>query len=173
MAPIQILTNNLLYDFSQLPIPTDRVDEEQLARPKPWSLTALRRYILIIGPLSSIFDYTTFALMYFVLGARDVLHAGLFQTGWFVESLMTQTLVIYVIRTNRIPFLQSRPAWPLLATTTVVLSVGLWLPVSPFASALGFVALPASYWPLLLGTVASYLLLTQLVKMLLVRRGWL
>ena len=101
------------------------------------------------------------------------MRAGLFQTGWFVESLMTQTLVIYVIRTNRIPFLQSRPSWPLMATTIAVLAVGLWLPVSPFAAALGFVALPAAYWPLLLGTVASYLVLTQLVKMLLVRRGWL
>ncbi len=173
MAPIQILANNLLYDFSQLPIPTDNVDEEQLAKPKPWSLTALRRYILIIGPLSSIFDYTTFALLYFVLRANDPAHAGLFQTGWFVESLMTQTLVIYVIRTNRIPFLQSRPSWPLLTVTSVVLAVGLWLPLSPFASALGFVALPAAYWPLLLGTVTAYLILTQLVKMLLVRRGWL
>ena len=173
MAPIQILANNLLYDFSQLPIPTDRVDEDQLAKPKPWSLKALRRYILIIGPLSSIFDYTTFALLYFVLGARDLSHAGLFQTGWFVESLMTQTLVIYVIRTNRIPFLQSRPSWPLVITTACVLTIGLWLPVSPLAAALGFVALPAAYWPLLLGTVTAYLLLTQLVKMLLVRRGWL
>ncbi len=173
MAPIQILANNLLYDFSQLPIPTDRVDEEQLAKPRPWSLSALRRYILIIGPISSIFDYTTFALLYFVLGARDIAHAALFQTGWFVESLLTQTLVIYAIRTNRIPFLQSRPSWPLLATTAAVLAVGLWLPLSPFAAALGFVALPAAYWPLLLGTVTAYLVLTQIVKMLLVRRGWL
>ncbi len=173
MLPIQILANNLLYDFSQLPIPTDRVDAEQLARPHPWSLFALRRYIVIIGPLSSIFDYTTFALLYFVLGARDVGHASLFQTGWFVESLMTQTLVIHVIRTNRFPFVQSRASWPLIAMTTVVLGVGLWLPVSPFAAALGFVALPAAYWPLLLATVVGYLGLTQVVKMVLVRRGWL
>lgn len=173
MLPIQILANNLLYDFSQLPIPTDRVDAEQLARPHPWSLKALRRYIVIIGPLSSIFDYTTFALLYFVLGARDVAHASLFQTGWFVESLMTQTLVIHVIRTNQIPFLQSRASWPLLTMTGVVLGVGLWLPVSPFAAALGFVALPSEYWPLLLATVVGYLGLTQVVKMVLVRRGWL
>ncbi len=173
MAPIQILTNNLLYDFSQLPIPTDRVDEDQLTRPRPWSLVALRRYILIVGPLSSVFDYITFALLFFVLGARDPAHAGLFQTGWFVESLMTQTLVIYVIRTNRIPFLQSMPSWPLVAATTAVLSVGLWLPFSPFASALGFVTLPAAYWPMLIGIVTSYLLLTQLVKTLFVRRAWL
>ncbi len=173
MLPIQILANNLLYDFSQLPIPTDNVDDEQIAKPRPWSMSDLRRYILCIGPLSSIFDYTTFALLYFVLKANDVAHAGLFQTGWFIESLMTQTLVIHVIRTNRIPFLHSRPSWQLLATTGVVLSVGLWLPVSPFAAALGFVALPAAYWPLLIGTVASYLLLTQLMKMWLRRRGWI
>jgi Mg2+-importing ATPase len=173
MAPIQILTNNLLYDFSQLPIPTDHVDIEQIAAPRPWSMSALRRYILCIGPLSSIFDYTTFALLYFVLGANDKAHTALFQTGWFVESLLTQTLVIHVIRTNKIPFLQSLPSWQLLATTSLVLAVGLWLPVSPFASALGFVALPAAYWPLLIGTVAAYLVLTQLVKTWLVRRNWL
>jgi Mg2+-importing ATPase len=173
MAPIQILTNNLLYDFSQLPIPTDQVDAEQIAAPRPWSMSALRRYILCIGPLSSIFDYTTFALLYFVLGANDKAHTALFQTGWFVESLMTQTLVIHVIRTNKIPFFQSLPSWQLAVTTTLVLLVGLWLPVSPFASALGFVALPSAYWPLLIGTVAAYLLLTQLVKTWLVRRAWL
>jgi Mg2+-importing ATPase len=173
MAPIQILTNNLLYDFSQLPIPTDRVDDEQVAQPRPWSMAQLRRYILCIGPLSSIFDYTTFALLFFVLKANDAAHASLFQTGWFVESLMTQTLVIHVIRTNRIPFLQSRPSWPLIAATTGVLAVGLWLPVSPFASALGFVELPSAYWPLLLGTVAAYLVLTQLVKVWLLRRQWI
>ncbi len=173
MAPIQILTNNLLYDFSQLPIPTDQVDVEQIATPRPWSMSALRRYILCIGPLSSIFDYTTFALLYFVLGANDKAHTALFQTGWFVESLLTQTLVIHVIRTNKIPFIQSFPSWQLLTTTLIVLAVGLWLPVSPFASALGFVALPAAYWPLLIGTVAAYLLLTQFVKTWLVRRAWI
>jgi Mg2+-importing ATPase len=173
MAPIQILTNNLLYDFSQLSIPTDRVDDEQIARPRPWSMTELRRYILCIGPLSSIFDYTTYALMYFVLGANDVAHAQLFQTGWFVESLMTQTLVIHVIRTNRIPFFQSMPSIPLLSTTVAVLAIGLWLPVSPFAPALGFVALPAAYWPLLGGTVVAYLVVTQLMKTWLLRRHWI
>ena len=127
----------------------------------------------MIGPISSIFDYTTFALLYFVLKANDASHAALCQTGWFVESLMTQTLVIHVIRTNRIPFFQSVASWPLLATTVAVLCVGLWLPFSPFASALGFVALPAAYWPLLVGTVISYLLLTQLVKTWLRRRGWI
>ena len=173
MLPIQILANNLLYDFSQLSIPTDRVDDELIAKPRPWSLRDLRRYILCIGPISSIFDYTTFALLYFVFKATDFSHGSLFQTGWFVESLITQTLVIHVIRTNRLPFFQSRASWQLLATTGVVLTVGLWLPVSPFAAALGFVALPSAYWPLLLGTVACYLLVTQLMKTWLLHRKWI
>ena len=173
MAPIQILTNNLLYDFSQVPIPTDAVDEDQLAKPRPWSMPALRRYILIVGPLSSIFDYTTFALLFFVLGANTVGQAALFHTGWFVESLLTQTLIIHVIRTNRLPFFQSLPSWPLAATTTAVVAVGLWLPVSPFAAALGLVPLPREFWLPLLATVGAYLLLTQGVKMWFVRRGWL
>ena len=108
MAPMQVLTNNLLYDFSQVPIPTDNVDPEQIAKPRPWAMGEITRFILFIGPISSLFDYATFAVMWFVFGARTPAQAALFQTGWFVESLMTQTLIIHVIRTNRIPFLQSR-----------------------------------------------------------------
>ena len=173
MAPIQILTNNLLYDFSQVPIPTDNVDAEQIARPRPWDINAIGRFIMAIGPISSIFDYTTYAVMYFVFGARTPAHASLFQTGWFVESLMTQTLIIHVIRTSGIPFLQRRASWPLIATTVSVMAIGLWLPVSPFAPALGFVALPALYWPILAATLLSYVLLTQLVKVILLRRQWI
>jgi Mg2+-importing ATPase len=173
MAPIQILTNNLLYDFSQVPIPTDNVDDEQIARPRPWDINAIGRFILAIGPISSIFDYTTYAVMYFVFNARTPAQAALFQTGWFVESLMTQTLVIHVIRTSGIPFLQRRASWPLIATTVSVMAVGLWLPVSPFAPALGFVALPTLYWPILAATLLSYVLLTQLVKVVLLRRQWI
>lgn len=170
MAPIQVLMNNLLYDCSQLPIPNDEVDPEQIARPRPWDIGEIGRYILTIGPLSSIFDYTTYAIMWFVFSARTPAHAALFQTGWFVESLMTQTLIIHVIRTKKIPFLQSRPSWPLLATTVTVMAIGLWLPVSPFAAALGFVELPGAYWPLLALTLFCYVVLTQIVKTLLVRR---
>ena len=115
MAPIQVLTNNLLYDFSQVPIPTDAVDEEQVAQPRPWNIDEIRRFILFIGPISSIFDYTTFFVMLYVFHCWDPSRAPLFQTGWFVESLMTQTLIIHVIRTNKIPFLQSRASWPLTA----------------------------------------------------------
>jgi Mg2+-importing ATPase len=170
MAPLQVLTNNLLYDFSQVPIPTDNVDPEQIARPRPWDIGEIARFILAIGPISSIFDYTTYALMYFVFGANAPGHAALFQTGWFVESLMTQTLIIHVIRTNKIPFLQSRPSWPLVATTLAIMALGLWLPRSPLGPALGFVALPALYWPLLALTLLCYLALTQVVKHILVRR---
>ncbi|HMA03756.1 MAG TPA: HAD-IC family P-type ATPase, partial [Gemmatimonadaceae bacterium] len=170
MAPIQVLMNNLLYDCSQLPIPNDEVDPEQIARPRPWDIGEIGRYILTIGPLSSIFDYTTYAIMWFVFSARTPAHAALFQTGWFVESLMTQTLIIHVIRTKKIPFLQSRPSWPLIAATVTVMATGLWLPVSPFAAALGFVELPGAYWPLLALTLFCYVVLTQLVKTLLVRR---
>jgi Mg2+-importing ATPase len=173
MAPLQVLTNNLLYDFSQVPIPTDNVDPEQFARPRPWDIGEIARFILAIGPISSIFDYTTFAIMYFLFGANTPAHAALFQTGWFVESLMTQTLIIHVIRTNKIPFLQSRPSWPLVATTLAIMAVGLWLPLSPLGPPLGFVALPALYWPLLALTLLCYLALTQVVKHLLVRRRWI
>jgi len=173
MAPLQVLTNNLLYDFSQVPIPTDNVDPEQIARPRPWDIGEIRRFILAIGPISSIFDYTTYAVMYFVFGANTPAHAALFQTGWFVESLMTQTLIIHIIRTNKIPFLQSRPSWPLTATTVAVMAVGLWLPASPLAPALGFVTLPALYWPILVATLFCYLALTQTVKHVLLRRRWI
>ena len=134
MAPLQILTNNLLYDFSQVPIPTDDVDPEQIARPRPWSMNAISRFILFIGPCSSVFDYTTFFIMLYVFDCWDPANASLFQTGWFVESLLTQTLIIHVIRTNRFPFLQSWASWPLIVTTAVIMMVGAWLPFSPIAA---------------------------------------
>ena len=136
MAPIQVLTNNLLYDFSQVPIPIDAVDEEQVARPRPWNIDEIKRFIFFIGPISSIFDYTTFFVMLWVFNCWDPSRAPLFQTGWFVESLMTQTLIIHVIRTNKIPFIQSRASWPLTVTTLSIMALGMWLPYSP----LGLVA---------------------------------
>jgi Mg2+-importing ATPase len=131
MAPLQILTNNLLYDFSQVPIPTDTVDPEQVARPRPWSMGQIAKFILLIGPCSSVFDYTTYLMMLYIFGCWDPAQAPLFQTGWFVESLLTQTLIIHIIRTNRIPFLQSHASWPLVLTTVLVMLVGMWLPFSP------------------------------------------
>ena len=171
MAPLQILANNLLYDFSQVPIPTDDVDPEQISRPRPWSMKEIARFIIFIGPCSSLFDYTTYLMMLYVFGAWN--NPGLFQTGWFVESLLTQTLIIHIIRTNRIPFLRSRASWPLIVTTAVVMMIGVWLPVSPIGPALGFQPLPGLYWPLLFLTLLCYTLLTQSVKVWLLRRGWI
>jgi Mg2+-importing ATPase len=171
MAPLQILTNNLLYDFSQVPIPTDDVDHELIARPRPWSMREITRFIVFIGPCSSIFDYTTYFLMLYVFGAWH--NPALFQTGWFVESLLTQTLIIHIIRTNRVPLLGSRASWPLIVTTVAVMAVGMWLPFSPVGPALGFKPLPKLYWPLLLLTLLCYGLLTQVVKVWLLRRKWI
>ncbi len=125
MRPIQILANNLLYDIGQTAIPTDAVDPEQIEKPRPWDIKQLTRFIVFIGPCSSIFDYTTYLMMLYVFNCWDVStpeaaahSASLFQTGWFVESLLTQTLIIHIIRTNKIPFLQSRSSWPLLVMTS-------------------------------------------------------
>ena len=173
MAPIQVLTNNLLYDFSQVPIPSDAVDEEQVTRPRPWNIDEIRRFILFIGPISSIFDYTTFFFMLYLFHCWDPSRAPLFQTGWFVESLMTQTLIIHVIRTNKIPFVQSRASLALTATTLAIMAFGIWLPYSPLASALGFTHLPGLYWPILLLTLFSYVALTQVIKVWLLRKHWI
>ncbi len=173
MLPIQVLTNNLLYDFSQVPIPTDNVDPEQIAKPRPWSMDEIRRFILSIGPISSIFDYTTYFIMLYVFNCWDTSRASLFQTGWFVESLMTQTLIIHIIRTNKIPFIQSIPSVPLILTSAIIIGVGMWLPHSGLASSLGFTELPGLYWPLLLLTLLCYIGLTQVVKTVLLKKMWI
>jgi Mg2+-importing ATPase len=160
MLPAQILLNNLLYDTSQLAIPTDHVDDEQLVRPSRWDIAFIRRFMLFFGPISSIFDFATFGVMLWIV------HAGpaLFRTGWFVESLATQTLVIFAIRTRRIPFFRSRPSLPLLLAALGVVAVGAALPVSPFAHALGFTPLPVGFFLTLIVMVASYLVLIELGK---------
>jgi len=173
MAPIQVLTNNLLYDFSQVPIPVDAVDDEQVALPRPWNIDEIRRFVLCIGPISSIFDYTTFFVMLWVFQCWDPSRASLFQTGWFVESLMTQTLIIHVIRTNKIPFIQSRASWPLTLTTLSIMAFGIWLPYSPLAPSLGLTHLPSMYWPILMLTLLAYLSLTQAIKVWLLRKKWI
>jgi len=173
MAPIQVLTNNLLYDFSQVPIPTDTVGLEQIAQPRPWHIGDIKKFVLFIGPISSIFDYTTFFVMLYIFGCWDPARFSLFQTGWFVESLITQTLIVHVIRTNKIPFIQGRASWQLTMTTVAIMAIAAWLPYSPLAPALGFTALPPLYWPILLATLLCYVVLTQIVKMSLIRRTWL
>jgi Mg2+-importing ATPase len=162
MLPIQVLTNNLLYDFSQTTIPTDEVDAEWLTRPRKWAIGELRRFIIFIGPISSIFDYATFFIMLYVF--KSWTNADLFHTGWFVESLFTQTLIIHVIRTNKIPFIQSRASKALMFTSILIVAIGAYLPYSPLAGTLGFVPLPPLYWLILLGMLVAYVFLTQLVK---------
>ncbi|WP_374022683.1 magnesium-translocating P-type ATPase [Mycobacterium sp. HNNTM2301] len=162
MLPSQILLNNLLYDTSQLAIPTDRVDAEQLHAPSHWNVAFIRRFMLIFGPISSLFDFLTFGLM---LG---VLHAGAveFRTGWFVESLATQTLIIFVIRTRRVPFFRSRPSALLTVTSITVVAVGAGLTISPLARTLGFTPLPWQFFAVLGMFVICYLVLVELAKML-------
>jgi len=164
MQPVQILINNLLYDFSQTGIPFDNVDKEDLVKPPQWKIENIRRFMIFIGPISSIFDYATYALMWFVFGATTVEHQALFQTGWFVESLMTQTLIVHVIRTAKVPFFQSRASLPMLLITATVMCIGMYLPFSPLASSLGFVPLPAVYFLWLAGILTCYCVLTQFVK---------
>ncbi len=173
MKPIQVLTNNLLYDFSQVPIPTDNVGADLIAKPRPWDIGEITRFILFVGPVSSIFDYTTYFIMLYVFHCWDPARASLFQTGWFVESLMTQTLIIHVIRTKKIPFIQAHASLPLTITTVLIMAIGMWLPFSPVSAALGFTPLPPLYWPFLFGTLLCYVVLTQLVKMWLIRRNWI
>ncbi len=170
MAPVQVLTNNLLYDFSQTAIPTDAVDAEYLARPRRWEIGNIGRFMVAIGPISSLFDYGTYATMYFLFGARTPARAALFQTGWFVESIISQTLIIHVIRTGRLAFIESRASVPLMLTSLGVCAVGATLPYSPFAGALGFVPLPPLYWPILAAMVLAYLALTHIMKVWFHRR---
>ncbi len=168
MLPIQVLINNLLYDFSQTTIPTDEVDAEWLTKPRQWTIDKILRFILFIGPISSIFDYLTFFMMLYIFNCWN--DPALFHTGWFVESLFTQTLIIHVIRTNKIPFIQSRASWPLILTSLIIVAVGAWLTVSPLANTLGFVPLPPLYWLYLAIMLLGYAILTQVVKTWFIRR---
>jgi Mg2+-importing ATPase len=170
MLPIQILLNNLLYDFSQTGIPFDRVDPEYLSKPRQWKLPELWHFMLVLGPVSSLFDYATFAVLWFIFGANSPSQQSLFQSGWFVESLLTQTMIVYIIRTARIPFLQSNPE-PLMALITLmVMAIGIAIPFSPIGPGLGMVPLPAAYFGWLGMILLAYACLTQLVKSWFVRR---
>ena len=180
MSPIQILANNLLYDIGQTAIPTDHVDPEDIKKPRPWDISQLTRFIIFIGPCSSIFDYTTYFIMLYVFNCWNTStptaaaqSASLFQTGWFVESLLTQTIIIHIIRTNKIPFLQSWPSGPLLGLSGIIVAIGIAIPFSPIKDFLGFSSLPALYWPLLGISLLSYIVLTQMVKHVLLKKHWI
>jgi Mg2+-importing ATPase len=160
MLPSQILLNNLLYDVGQLAIPTDSVDPEVLARPSAWDITFVRRFMAVFGPVSSVFDFMTFYVMIVILNARH----NEFRTGWFVESLATQTLVIFVIRTRRVPFTRSRPARAMIALPVACATVGAILPFTPLAHVLGFAPLPLAFFLILIAMIAGYLVLAEAVK---------
>ncbi len=181
MAPIQVLVNNLLYDFSQLGIPTDVVDEEYLLKPRKWNIERIKKFMLYIGPTSSVFDYTTFFLMLYVYhcvnynhpqtsGSMKTYYESLFHTGWFVESLLTQTLIVHIIRTNRIPFLQSQASAALTLTTLTVIACAIAIPFSPLAGPLGMVALPKTFWLWMVATVLLYMILTHNIKTWFINR---
>jgi len=164
MLPVQLLLQNLLYDISQTSIPWDRVDKEYIEKPQQWDASFLQKFILYIGPISSIFDYLTFALMFFYFKANTPAHQNLFQTGWFVEGLLSQTLIVHLIRTRRIPFIQSWATAPVVALTTLIMAIGILIPFTPVGPAIGLTRLPLSYFPFLIAILVGYALLTQFVK---------
>ena len=170
MLPVQLLLNNLMYDFSQTAVASDEVDADYLAKQRQWDLRAITRFMLRIGPISSLFDYATFALMWFVLGANTPEQQKLFQTGWFVESLLSQTLIVHIIRTGKVPFLESWASLPLTITGAVICLIGVVLPFLPVGAWFGFVPLPGIYWLALAVILLAYLALTQFAKTRLIRR---
>ncbi|OOH91529.1 magnesium-translocating P-type ATPase [Comamonas kerstersii] len=173
MLPLQLLVQNLLYDISQIAIPFDKVDDELVREPLRWNPQDIGRFMLFFGPLSSIFDIATFAMMWFIFQANTDAQAPLFQSGWFVVGLLTQTLIVHMIRTPKIPFLESRSSWALMVMTIIIMAIGVWLPMGPLAGYFGLVPLPGAYWPLLVAILVGYAALTTFVKRYYIRRfGW-
>jgi len=170
MLPIQLLVQNLLYDVSQVSIPWDDVDEDYLKQPRKWDAGGIARFMVFIGPISSIFDIVTFFVMWHVFRANTPEHQSLFQSGWFVVGLLTQTLIVHMIRTQHIPFIQSRAATPVILLTASIMAFGIYLPFSSLGAHLGMVPLPWSYFGWLVGILLSYCVLTQLVKTIYIRR---
>ncbi|NMM82753.1 magnesium-translocating P-type ATPase [Acidovorax sp. SRB_14] len=173
MLPIQLLVQNLLYDISQIAIPFDNVDDELVRQPLRWNPQDLGRFMVFFGPISSVFDLLTFALMWWVFQAQTLAQQTLFQSGWFVVGLLTQTLIVHMIRTPKLPFLQSRAAWPLLGMTLAVMAVGIFLPMGPLAGYFKLQALPLPYFGWLVAILLGYATLTTVLKRVYIRRfGW-
>ena len=170
MAPVQILTNDLLYDLSQSAVSTDNVDKEYLDRPKTWDMKSITHYMFFIGPISSLFDYLLFAYMWFVIQANTLEFESIFQTGWFIETLLSQTLIVHILRTSKTPFIQST-ASPILIMSTVVISlIGIFLPYTVLGEILKLSGLPPLYWFGLIILLVGYLITTQLIKLVLIKR---
>ncbi|VVP65140.1 Magnesium-transporting ATPase, P-type 1 [Pseudomonas fluorescens] len=173
MLPMHLLVQNLLYDISQIAIPFDNVDAQMLQKPQRWQPADVGRFMLFFGPISSIFDITTFALMWYVFDAKTPDHQTLFQSGWFVVGLLTQTLIVHMIRTPKVPFLQSRAALPLMVMTGIIMAVGVFLPMGPLAHSFKLQALPSLYFVFLPVILLGYMGVTQAVKGFYIRRfGW-
>ncbi|BAN50813.1 magnesium-translocating P-type ATPase [Metapseudomonas resinovorans] len=170
MLAIHLLLQNLMYDISQLSLPWDKMDKEFLAKPRKWDAKNIGRFMLWIGPTSSIFDITTFALMWFVFAANSPEMQALFQSGWFIEGLLSQTLVVHMLRTRKIPFIQSTAALPVMLMTGLVMVLGIYIPFSPLGSMVGLVPLPWAYFPWLVGTLLCYCVTAQLMKTIYIRR---
>lgn len=170
MLPIHLLVQNLLYDVSQISIPWDSMDKEFIEKPQKWSARGISKFMIFIGPISSIFDYATFAVMYYVFSANTIEKQTLFQSGWFIEGLLSQTLIVHMIRTRKIPFIQSWATAPVTALTSLVMVIGICIPFSPLAESLKMQALPLVYFPWLIGILISYCLLTQLVKVWFIKK---
>lgn len=173
MLPLQLLVQNLLYDISQTAIPFDNVDKELIQKPLKWNPGGIGRFMVFFGPISSIFDIATYALMWYVFSANTVGKQALFQSGWFVVGLLTQTLIVHLIRTPKLPFIESRAAWPLMAMTLAIMAIGVFLPMSPLAEHFKLQALPRSYFPWLVGILLGYAMLTTAMKRIYIRKfGW-
>jgi len=173
MLPLHLLVQNLLYDISQIGIPFDSVDAELVSAPLKWNPGDIGRFMIFFGPISSLFDIATFALMWWVFGANTVAEQTLFQSGWFVVGLLTQTLVVHLIRTPKLPFAQSLAAPPLLIMTALVMALGIFLPMGPLAASFKLQALPAAYFLWLVAILLGYGVLTTLMKRFYIRRfGW-
>jgi Mg2+-importing ATPase len=170
MLPVHLLTQNLLYDISQTTIPWDKVDDEFIEKPRKWDSSGIKRFMIFIGPISSIFDFATYAVMWFVFKANTPEHQTLFQSGWFVEGLLSQTLIIHIIRTRKIPFIQSWATAPVVALTSLIMLIGIIIPFSPAAEILKMQPLPLSYFPWLIGILTSYVVLAQIIKNWYIRR---
>jgi len=170
MLAIHLLLQNLMYDISQLALPWDKMDKEYLAKPRKWDAKNIGRFMIWIGPTSSIFDITTFALMWYVFSANSVEMQTLFQSGWFIEGLLSQTLVVHMLRTRKIPFFQSTAAWPVLMMTALVIGLGIYVPFSPLGTLVGLQPLPLAYFPWLVGTLFAYCCVAQLMKTIYIRR---
>ncbi len=164
MLPIHLLIQNLLYDISQTTIPFDRMDNDYLSKPRKWDASDLSRFMIFIGPISSIFDIITYLVMWNVFGCNSVEHQMLFQSGWFIEGLLSQTLIVHMIRTKKIPFFQSCASWQVTGLTFLIMVIGIVIPFTSLGSSIGLMPLPMTYFPWLAGILFSYCILTQIVK---------